>query len=139
MKKKFFLPLIGVLLLLCISCTKQPTVGPQGPQGPTGPQGPGIISSAPFVVSNWIYDSVSLCYYADFTLTDITQAIADSGVFEVYKEYTNGWTNLPDLNGKNYTVFNFRTGGYTIQVYSVDYTKPDAPGALKFRTVVIPK
>ncbi len=140
MKKAFLLPVIGILLLA--SCYKQPTVGPQGAQGPTGPQGPqgpGIISSEPFVVSSWIYDSTTLCYYADFTLADITQAVVNSGVFEVYKEYTNGWTNLPDINGNTMCVFNFRTGGYTLQIYTVDYTKPSPPGALKFRTVVIPK
>lgn len=132
--KKSFLAIVTVLALFATSCTR---TGPQGPQG--APGNANVISSAAFPVSIWTYDAPSNSYYADFTLSDLTQDVQDYGVFEVYKEYSNGWTNLPDINGYIATVYNFRTGGFTISVMNTNGTYTANPGTVYFRTVVIPR
>lgn len=136
MKKLFFLLLAGSAIFFN-SCTK---TGPMGPQGQTGAQGPqgnaNVIGSDAFSVSSWtLTNSV---YSASFTDADITSDVDAHGVVEVFKLYSDGtWTNLPDINGKTSTVFNFSTGAFDIYIQNSDGTVPANPGTQTFRVVVI--
>src|SRR4051812_47574961 len=88
------------------ACTKTGPQGPQGPKGNTGATGANglngnanVIGTTPFTVSTW--DVTTSGWSASFNDADITPAIVDKGIVEVFKSYgTNEWTNLPDINGK---------------------------------------
>ena len=116
---------------MATSCSK---TGPVGPQGPTG--NANVIGENSFTVSAWSHSGNT--YYASFADQNITQAVQDYGSVEIYKSYSNGWTNLPDIDNGVSTVFNFLTGGYTISVFNVDGSTTLFPGTVTFRTVVIP-
>ena len=136
-------------LLIFNSCKKTGPVGPQGPQGATGATGPAgpagqngldgnanVIGTSPFTVSSWTLTSG--IYSATFSDADITPAIVDKGIVEIFKSYgTNEWTNLPDINGITSTVFNFYDNGFTIYIQNSDGSTPTAPGSQTFRVVII--
>jgi hypothetical protein len=95
-----------------------------------------VVGSAPFTVTDWQRDGNM--YYADFELATITYNVVSSGIVEVFKRYgTTDWSNLPDINGKTTTVFNFYEGGFSLYVRNSDGTLPLYPGSQTFRTVVI--
>ena len=74
-----------------------------------------------------------------FTDPDITQDVQDNGSFEVFKQYSNGWTNLPDINGKVSVVYNFFVGSFTLIVQTTDGSTITNPGTMTFRTVIVTK
>jgi hypothetical protein len=136
MKKIIMIMLAGSLLVFN-GCTKTGPVGPQGPQGNAN-----VIGEQPFTVTNWTL--TSNVYSATFTDANITQDIVNSGVVEIYKQYSDGsWSNLPDINDDVSTVFNFgiggayETGGFIITVMTTDGTTTPPPGTVTFRAVVI--
>lgn len=144
--KKLVLLLLAGSLLVGAGCTKTGPVGPQGPKGATGATGQNgldgldgnanVVGSAPFTVSTWSLSGN--VYSADFSHADITPAIVDKGIVQIFKSYgTNEWTCLPDINGKTSTVFNFYDNGFTIYIQNSDGTTPANPGSQVFRVVVI--
>jgi len=130
--KKLILTLMAGSMLILGSCTKE---GPQGPQGPTG--NANVIGENAFNVTDWTLSSDNV-WYATFSDGNITSDVVDNGAVEIYKEYSNGWTNLPDINGITSTVYNFLDGGFTISILNSDGSLPAAPGTVTFRVVVIP-
>ena len=130
--KKLMLVLFAGVTLFATSCTK---TGPVGPQGPTG--NANVIGEDAFTVSSWTLSGAS--YSATFSDPNLTNDVYNYGSFELYKLYsTIGWTNLPDVDGKTTTVFNFRPGYFDVYVYNTDGTTPAYPGTVTFRAVVIP-
>lgn len=129
--KKLILTLMAGSLLILSSCTKE---GPQGPQGPAG--NANVIGEPQFTVSSW--QKSGGVWYATFSDDNITNDVVANGAVEIYKEYSNGWTNLPDINGITSTVYNFLDGGFTISILNSDGSLPAAPGTVTFRVVVIP-
>ncbi len=126
--------LAGGLLTLG-SCVK-------GDRGPAGQDGNANVIGVDrqFTVSNWTtgtFTSGSPYYYATFSDPDITSDIVNNGVVEVYKQYSSGWTNLPDVSGITSTVFDFYVGGFTIYIQNSDGTLPSNPGSITFRDVII--
>ena len=111
------------------SCTKT------GPQGPTG--NANVIGENSFTVSTWTLSNN--VYYAQFSDNNITTAVANYGLVEIYKYYqSSGWTNLPDVDGITSTVYNFSPGAFVISILNSDGTTPVAPGSVTFRAVVVP-
>jgi hypothetical protein len=144
MKKLLLAILAAGSLLAFNACTKTGPQGPQGvpgPSGQTGPQGPqgnaNVIGSSPFNVSSWALSAGS--YKASFDFNDITSDVVNGGIVEVFKYYSadDSWTNLPDINGKTSTVFNFYLHGFDIYVQNSDGTVPAFPGTITFRAVAI--
>ena len=141
--KKLVLLLLAGSLLTVTACKKTGPVGPQGAQGQPGKNGvdgvdgnANVRGTAPFTVSSWTLNGS--VYSASFTDNDITASIVDRGIVEIFKSYgTNEWTNLPDINGKTSTVFNFYDNGFTIYIQNSDGTTPANPGSVTFRTVII--
>ncbi len=133
--KKIMLGLLAAASLFAASCTK---TGPQGPTGPQGQQGnANVRGSASFNVSTWIFGSNT--YSANFTDADITADIVNYGAVEIFKYYPSdgSWSNLPDINGATSTVFNFKTGEFTIYISNIDNSVTPAPGVITFRAVAI--
>ena len=130
--KKLFLVLAAGGFLMFSSCSK---TGPQGPAGNAN-----VIGENPFTISGsqWSYDAASLSYFVTVTDGNITADVQNYGLVEVYKEYNNGWTNLPDIYNGVATFFNFATGAVTISVDNVDGSLPTNPGSVNFRIVVVP-
>lgn len=133
--KKFALTALAFGIFATSSCTK---TGPQGPQGPRGYDGnANVVGSASFAPV-FLYDGTSRTFYANFTLTALTSDVVNYGVFEVYKQYSDGtWTNLPDVNGVTATVYNFTIGSFSLYIYNTDGSTPAAPPTTNYRTVVI--
>ncbi|PQJ12819.1 hypothetical protein CJD36_003480 [Flavipsychrobacter stenotrophus] len=134
--KKLMLVLFAGVSLFAASCTK---TGPVGPQGPTG--NANVIGEDAFTVSTWIPNTTTnpTSYSATFSDPNLTADVYNYGSFELYKFYNSlGWTNLPDLDGKTTTVFNFRQGYFDIYVYNTDNSVVAYPGTVTFRAVVIP-
>ncbi|MCD6010992.1 MAG: hypothetical protein K0Q79_854 [Flavipsychrobacter sp.] len=132
---KIALILLAGSLFIFNGCTK---TGPQGPQGPQG--NANVRGSDPFNVTSWSFSSSENAYVASFTDADITQAVADRGVVEMFLFYTadNTWRPLPDiLNGTQF-YHRFSKGGFEIYYTTVDGSTPAFPtGTWTFRTVVI--
>ncbi len=128
------LVLVAGSLLTFGSCVKS---GDRGPQGPTGPTGNANVIGVgkQFTVSAWALTGTT--WSADFADQDITSDIVNNGVVEMYKQYTSGWTNLPDINNGQSTVFDFYTGGFTIYIQNLDGTSSANPGSIIFRDVII--
>lgn len=120
---------MAVATLMTASCTRTGPIGPQGPMGNAN-----VIGSDPFTVSVWTVLGGGN-YSATFTDPDISSAVYQYGLVQLYKQYSDGsWTNLPDINGGVSTVFNFLQGTFTIYVEnSAVY-----PGTINFRAVIIP-
>jgi hypothetical protein len=137
MKSKISLLILGGGLLLLGACTKEGARGPQGATGATGADGnANVIGSNPVTIT---WETADSTLSATLTDADITQDVVDNGLVEVYKEYNDGsWTNLPDVNGINSTVFNFYAGGLTLYDQNADGTLPANPGNQTFRIVIIP-
>ncbi|NDC40933.1 MAG: hypothetical protein EBZ77_05195 [Chitinophagia bacterium] len=130
--------LLGAALITATGCTK---TGPQGPQGPQGVKGAtgnaNVIGSDAITVTAW--EASGTGYSATFTYDKITSNVANYGLVEVYKQYSDGsWTNLPDINSGVTTVFNFAANVFTIYVYNIDGSQATFPGTQVFRLVVIP-
>ncbi len=133
--KKIALMLLAACLFIFNSCTK---TGPQGPQGPQG--NANVKGSNPFNVSSWSFNSAENAYVASFTDADITQAVSDRGVVELFLFYPsdNTWRPLPDILDGTQFYFRFSTGGFEIYYTTVDGSTPSFPtGTWTFRTVVI--
>ncbi len=135
--KKLMLLLFAGTVLFATSCVKTGPQGPQGIQGPAGADGAQVIGEDAFTVNTWTASGNG--WIATFSDPNLTTAVYNYGVFEVYKYYTSsGWTNLPDMNGLTSTVFNFRPGYFDIFVYNTDGSATTYPGTVQFRAVVIP-
>ena len=141
--KRSILVLLALSIVVFNSCTKTGSPGPQGPQGPTG--NANVIGADPFTVysSTWSYTTVpgssTPAYVTSFNLADVTNAVANHGLVEIYIKYSdNTWKNLPDiLNGTMFT-YNFSAGGFDLYYTMVDGTAPGVPPTEVFRTVIIP-
>ncbi len=133
--KKIALILLAATMVIFNSCTKT------GPQGPAGPQGnANVRGSDPFTVTSWAFDANENAYVASFNHVDITQAVADRGVVQVFLYYSsdNTWRNLPDIFNGTQFYFRFSTGGFEIYYSTVDGSVPSFPtGPWTFRSVVI--
>ena len=131
--KKIVLALAACGLLMTTSCTK---TGPAGPAGNAN-----VISSGAYTIgsSQWSYDAASASYFCTVNNPNITADVLANGVLEVYKEYSSGWTNLPDIDNGVSTVFNMEQGAYTISVFNINGSLPSNPGSVTFRDVVIPR
>ena len=143
--------LLLVIATVSISC-KGPQ-GPEGPQGPAGPQGPqGPAGNANVISSAWITPSwVSGSYYGsqgykyDWSVSDLTQSVYDSGVILVYwKNWQDEVYQLPiNAGGAHDTYFNFyaHVGSITLWAYNLDGTAMSSapPSSNKFRYVLIPQ
>ncbi len=135
--KQIALLLMAGSLLIFNSCTK---TGPQGPQGTQGPQGnANVIGSDPFVVSSWSLNTGENAYEASFVDADITKAVADRGMVEIFLWYPSDgtWRNLPDIYNGTQIYFRYSQGGFDIYYGNVDGSAPSFPGTFTFRTVVI--
>jgi hypothetical protein len=143
--KKIALIFIAGGMLVFNSCHKTGPQGPQGLQGQTGatgatgPQGNANVQGTnPFNVTNWGYDTSTRAYVASFTDPDITAAVADRGIVEVFLKYSDGtWRNLPDIVNGTQFFSRFSLGGFDIYYSNVDGSTPLAPGNQTFRSVVI--
>ncbi len=135
MKKLMLLLLAGGLLTVS-SCSKSGSVGPQGPQGPTG--NANVIGEDAFTVTNWT--ATANGWMATFSDPNLTNSVYNYGSFQLYKYYSSGWTNLPDIDGYLTTAFNFRPGFFDIYVYNTDNSTAAVPnpGSVTFRAVIIP-
>ena len=139
--KRIFLTMMAGSLLMLSSCTKS-----QGPQGYSGPQGQAglngnanVIGENPVTVNAGTWSFGSNVYSATFTDANITSSVVANGLVEVYKQYPDGsWTNLPDINGRVSTVYNFYTNGFVISVLTTDGTVTPNPLTVTFRVVVVP-
>ena len=137
--KKLILATLALGFIITSNCTKQGPIGPQGPVGQRGADGnANVISSDEITVNTWT--SVSGSYKADFAYAEITANVADRGVVEIYRKYSDGsWTNLPDINNGVSYAFNFLPGSFTLWVTSVTgLTAVANPGLQVFRVVCIP-
>jgi hypothetical protein len=134
--KKLILMLAAGSLILFNSCTR---TGPQGPAGPQGAQGnANVLGSNPFTVNSWAYSTSEVAYVATFNDADITTAVADRGVVEIYLLYPDGtWRALPDVVNGTQFFFRFSAGGFDIYYANVDGSTPSFPPTATFRTVVI--
>ena len=153
---KNFVSHLFVLLMLVaavtISCKgPQGPEGPQGPAGPQGPQGPqGPAGNANVISSAWITPSwVSGSYYAasaykyDWSVSDLTQSVYDSGVILVYWKNWRGDVYLLPYTDYGQWVFMFtaKVGSITLWYYYIDGSSPSSAPASsnKFRYVLIPQ
>ncbi|MES2703727.1 MAG: hypothetical protein V4649_13885 [Bacteroidota bacterium] len=137
--KKVIFTLLACSLVIFNSCTRTGPIGPQGPQGAQGIQGNANVNgSDPFTVSSWQYSSAEIAYYASFNDADITNAVADRGVVEVYLKYADGtWRSLPDIVAGTQFYSRFSAGGFEIYYGNVNGTTPSPPTTQTFRVVVI--
>jgi hypothetical protein len=141
MKKIAFILLAGTMVLLN-SCTKTGPQGPQGIQGPQGPQGnANVKGSDPFDVRavTWVWNTSENAWMVSFTDPDVTNAVADHGIVELFLLYSDGtWRNLPDIlyGGQFYS--RFSAGGFDIYFASTDGSAIGQPTVTyTFRSVVI--
>jgi hypothetical protein len=135
--KKIALMLLAGSLLMLNSCYQ---TGPVGPMGPPGPQGNANVKGAdPFTVSSWALTSTGDAYVASFTDPDVTQAVSDHGVVDIFLYYpTDGtWRSLPDIISGTQFFSRFSTGGFDIYYGNIDGSTPTFPGTWTFRSVVI--
>ncbi len=133
--KKIALILLAGSMLMLNSCTKKGDRGPIGPQGNANVQG-----SNGFNVNSWALNTTENAYEASFTDPDITQAVSDRGVVQIFLFYPSDgtWRNLPDIYSGSQFYFRYNTGGFDIYFGNVDGTTPSFPtGTWTFRSVVI--
>ena len=139
------------MLLLVVATVSISCKGPQGPEGPQGPQGPqGPAGNANVISSGWITPSwVSGSYYSasaykyDWSVSDLTQSIYDSGVILVYWKNWSGDVYLLPYTSNSQWVFMFtaKVGTITLWYYYIDGSSPSSEPAssYKFRYVLIPQ
>lgn len=126
MKKYYFLPMISLLLVWCLSCKKGDT-GPQGVQGgqgdkgdrgATGPQGPAGNANVKVLLWNNPPDPVLIGqrYYNQMRHAAITRDIIDKGAVLVYvaDKISNQWLMLPFSGEFAYYYFYLFNGGVDI-------------------------
>jgi hypothetical protein len=90
----------------------------------------------------WTWSVSDNAYKATFSSSDITPAIVDRGIVQLFKNYGStsnpSWTPLPDVVNNTVTTFNFYDGGFDIYEYNANGTVPTTPpGASTFRLVVV--
>jgi hypothetical protein len=142
--KKTLLLFALPLLLSALSCTREGPAGPAGPQGPAGQNGTGpqvFSSTITLAPEDWVFQAPS--YVADITWDALTPNIIDHGAVLVYWEVNpNQYTQLPvtfyDSPEFSTTVEYWKTDN-TITVWwtDSDHNQPTAPGAQKFKIVII--
>ncbi len=139
--KKIALILLAASLFIFNSCTKTGPQGPTGAPGAPGAQGnANVRGSDPFTVTSWAFNADENAYVASFSHADITQAVADRGVVQVFLYYAsdNTWRNLPDILDGTQFYFRFSAGGFEIYYSTVDGSVPLFPsGTWTFRSVII--
>src|SRR5688572_11878941 len=90
MKEHRLLPaLICSIVLLLSSCTKE------GPEGPAGKNGNANVKTSTLTFSNWTWDSSNSFMYANFTWSEITSSVMNSGAVYLYVNTSAGWAALP--------------------------------------------
>lgn len=147
MKKVILIMLAGSMIVFN-SCTKTGPQGPAGPQGATGATGAAgqngldgnanVLGTAPFTVLPNTWALTGHIYSVSFTDPDITNAIASTGVVEIFREYNpNQWSPLPDINGITSVVYDFAPGGFNIYIQNSDGSTPATPLTMNFRVVII--
>lgn len=138
MKKLIFV--CAALLLLIVTGCKKEVIGPAGPQGPAG--NANIINyTLSTTTASWTYNSSGKSYTAMFVVPDLTAAIAQYGVVQLYEVGTGGsYVALP------YSIFdieyNYEYGTGYLYIYAtpgstnLDYGNP---GNMQFKLVLMPK
>lgn len=133
-KASFTLFLIG-FMIVSGSCTKEESA-PAGPRGAAGPAGTSpLYAVGTFTVNTWSASGNG--WYSQTSFTQITQDIVDNGTVQVYTKYGTEWWALPDLNGKNSTVYGFGPGYVGLINSNSDNTPAANPGAQVFKIVII--
>lgn len=138
---------IAVLLIAVVTAFGSCKKGDKGDTGPSGTSGTngtnGTNGNANVIGTNTVTTSASSWtwgspfYTTVITAAGITQDIVDKGIVEVFIQYGIGWSNLPDINGKNSTTFVFSLGQVKLYNSNSDLTQPVNPGAQVFRLVII--
>ena len=102
--------IIGLLILVLSSCTKEGPAGPAGPMGPvgpagaTGPAGPigpagSVVYSRSYTINpnQWTWNSTLFTHYVDLPFPEITAAfLPNCSVVGYIKDGTNIWSALPN-------------------------------------------
>ena len=126
---------ICAMAVVFTNCKKGDT-GPAGKDGTNGTNGnANVISTNNVTISSWSLNSG--VYTAGISAAGITQDIVDRGVVMVFIKYGSQWVSLPDITGKNSTVFAYNVGNIDLINSNSDGTTPTNPGTQTFRVVII--
>ncbi len=130
----FTLFLIG-FMIVSGSCTKEESA-PAGPRGAAGPAGTSpLYSVGTFTVNSWTASGNA--WVSQIGFTQITQSIVDNGTIQVFIQYGTEWWALPDIDGKNSTVYGFAPGYVSLINSNSDFTPAVNPGVRVFKIVII--
>lgn len=115
------------MVAMFASCAKDGATGPQGATGATGAagaQGNANVSDSVYTVYNWNYNGSSQSWYATFTPTFLTSAIAGSGSVSVFLSIDGGysWNALPTTYIDPSLVNAYWTFGYSPNNVTVFFT-----------------
>jgi len=88
MKSKIYLSLL-LSVIIFNGCKKE------GPQGPAGKDGNANVKSNTITFSTWNWDGTYGYEYADFTWSEVTSSIVNSGALNIYLSTPAGWAPLP--------------------------------------------
>jgi hypothetical protein len=130
MKKASIFFICAILLL---SCKK----GDTGPAGTPGTNGNANVHSSVFTVSTWTLNTATNVRYASIQDPDLTMAIQNNGLVEVYLQSSNYWAGLPltFVGTTNETLsFATTTGSVEIDIQKSDGTDPN-PASQTFKIV----
>jgi hypothetical protein len=157
MKKSNFNYLLTLVIISFLGCAKDGETGPDGPPGPAGPQGltgangnSGAAGNANvhsktfnLTSSDWT-QSGAFTYLATMPDSDITQAIVDSGIVNVYyfEPSASAWTPLPYTqvlhNSNDFLTWSYSYITNQINLKVEDFaTTPLNPGNTDFRVITV--
>jgi len=130
------------ILLVALSATTFISSCQKGEKGDTGPAGTnGTNGNANVIGTNTVtvaWQLSSGIYVAGITAQGITQEIVDKGLVMVFIKYGNQWVPLPDISGKNSTVYAYEVGRIDLINSNSDGSIPAYPSNSTFRVVIIP-
>ncbi len=137
---------LGAVLAMT-ACSKDGAPGAQGPQGPRGYAGvngtngydgnANVIGTNSLTTASSLWTASGTGWMYDLTATDITQAVVDKGIVQVFIQYGTEWWSLPDLNGINETLFGYSVGHVKLLNKNSDGSQATNPGGQTFRVVII--
>lgn len=118
-KLQFATALVSALLLFG-SCKKE---------GPPGKDGNANVKSSTVTFSNWNWDNTNFYSYADFTWSELTPSIVNSGAVLMYLNTNLGWVELPrtiyPTSGYSESQsFYYNVGTFKIKVQDSDFLPP---------------
>ena len=140
---------ITALTLLFASCTKTET-GPIGPTGATGATGNTGANGATDVqsytgpVTSWTltnnteWDAIISINYNPTTNTGIGASVMNAGTVQVFIGDTSKWTALPFSHDTLQYNYFYQLNSVTIQVSTSNGSKPNNPGTIGLKVIVIP-